>query len=115
MRVPGYTGPMRSKKKHVRRRRIRAVAASGAAVVAALAGALLLRRRTASDTSDAAADGDPRGEWRCECGEPLLVSGEGRHRVFWPVGAAPGDPLLEDRCPNCHRVLSLQDQAVAGR
>ncbi len=61
----------------------------------------------------AASEATPRqrsggGEWHCQCGQTYRVTGEGRHRMFWLPDAAPEDPVLDDRCPNCGRELSLQ-------
>ena len=52
-------------------------------------------------TSATAAEGVAH-EWRCEsCGQPFRISGEGRHRIYWLPDAAPGDPVLDGRCPSC--------------
>ena len=91
------------KKSETRRRRRQVLAGSGVAAAGALAGAGLLRRRSRDNQESQA-----RQEWQCECGETLLVTGNGLHRVFWRVGAPPEDPLLDDKCPNCERMLSLQ-------
>lgn len=76
-----------------------AVALIGAGVAAALT---LLRRATAEDPP-----AGPR-EWHCACGQAFRVSGEDRHRVLWPEGAAPQDAAIDDRCPACERTLSTQ-------
>lgn len=50
--------------------------------------------------------GDAVGaEWSCECGEAFKVSGQGRHRVFWPDGAEASDPVIGTTCPACDRPL----------
>lgn len=48
----------------------------------------------------------PRGEYRCECGHVLRVSGGGRHRVYFePEDAAFKDPVMNRVCPECGRGL----------
>jgi hypothetical protein len=41
----------------------------------------------------------------CECGQTYRVSGVGRHRIYWPEGAAESDALLTPECINCERPL----------
>jgi hypothetical protein len=53
--------------------------------------------------------------WTCVCGARLRTVGSGRHQVHWRADALESDPLLEDRCPECERPLSLQADAVAHR
>lgn len=80
---------------------------SAALATAALTGvALVLHRRRRSTSSTGSAGGSVSQEWTCECGQAFRVHGEGRHRVYWLPDAEPGDPLLDDRCPNCERQLS---------
>lgn len=104
---------MRSKKKRARQRR-QALVASGLATAGALVGGGMLHRRSRHRTTDGPADATPerdadtRREWQCECGQALLITGEGRHRVFWRLEAPLDDPLLDDGCPRCERALSPQ-------
>ena len=46
-----------------------------------------------------------RQPWRCECGQALLVSGQGRHQIYWLEDTDETDPVLSDRCPSCDRLL----------
>ena len=55
--------------------------------------------------ADAGEGGRRRQPWRCECGEAFLVSGQGRHQIYWLEDSDETDPLLSDRCPNCDRLL----------
>ena len=101
---------MRLKKKRSRRPSSASLV-QGAVGLSAFTSAYLLARRAGGTTTDVDAEDtatDQRQEWRCECGQLLLVTGEGRHRVFWMAEAPLEDPLLGDRCPNCERDLSLQ-------
>ena len=85
--------------------------AQGAVGLSAFTGAYLLARRSGGGKPDldaGATTTDQREEWQCECGQLLLVTGEGRHRVFWMAEAPLEDPLLGDRCPNCERDLLAQ-------
>ena len=46
------------------------------------------------------------GEYRCECGHVLRVSGGGRHRVYFdPANAGLDEPVIDGACPNCGRGL----------
>jgi hypothetical protein len=103
---------MRRKKTQGSRARRPMLVASGLAAAGALIGAAVLRRRSRDGTPDGPAGrarengGDTRREWQCECGQVLLISGEGRHRVFWLPDAPLDDPLLDGTCPNCERSLT---------
>lgn len=39
--------------------------------------------------------------FRCDCGETLRVTGQGRHRIYF----AGDDALLDPACPSCSRPL----------
>ena len=43
--------------------------------------------------------------WSCDCGQDYRVAGEGRHRVYWLVGAPQSDPILGTTCVRCERPL----------
>ncbi len=96
--------------------RLAMLAAAGAAVAA------FLRSRGARTTSASSSSPAPapapaeearetpvaevvEQEFRCECGEGYRVSGEGRHRVYWPADATAKDPLLDPKCAACGREL----------
>ncbi len=69
------------------------------AVAVAVWRAIATRRARDRDTAAGAV------QWTCACGQRFRVSGAGRHRVLWLQDAAPGDPVLGDRCPTCDRVF----------
>ena len=49
---------------------------------------------------------DRRGEYGCQCGKVLRVSGGGRHRVYFePDNTRRDDPIMNGVCPNCGRGL----------
>ena len=103
---------MRPKKKKQRARARRQLfVVSGLATAGALIGAGVPRGRSRDTTAGRSREdeADTRREWRCECGQALLISGEGRHRVFWRPEAALDDPLLDGTCPSCERSLALQE------
>lgn len=43
--------------------------------------------------------------WRCECGAAYRIVGSGRHRIYWPLDAPPGEPIIDGRCASCGRAL----------
>src|SRR4051812_13179090 len=80
-----------------------------AAASSALAGPLASARRAASHLPGVG-DGDGDGKtgvesWTCQCGQRYRVTGEGRHRVYWPDGAPESDPVLGGKCVSCERPL----------
>jgi hypothetical protein len=88
-----------------------ATAASGVAYAL-----LRLRRgggRPATGSGDAGGAGpaEPQ-EYRCDCGQAFLVSGAGRHRVYWLPDASPSDPVLSATCPECDRPLPREPQTT---
>ena len=50
-------------------------------------------------------DGAARRRWECMCGQSYRVSGLDRHRIYWPLGAAPGAPVTDGCCVRCRRPL----------
>jgi hypothetical protein len=44
-------------------------------------------------------------DWTCQCGQDYRVTGQGRHRVYWPAGADKAEPVLSGKCVNCERPL----------
>jgi hypothetical protein len=84
-----------------------ATAASGVAYA-------LLRMRRGREPS-ARANG-PAGTGRAGELEPprqdFLVSGAGRHRVYWLPDASPSDPVLSPTCPRCERPLPREAPAA---
>jgi hypothetical protein len=50
--------------------------------------------------------------YTCECGAAYRVSGQDRHRVYWPEDADAGEPVLGQACPQCERPLP-HDHAAA--
>ena len=82
------------------------------AAALAVAGRFFLRRREAPEAPaprDVAAT-DPvaeviEQEWTCRCGQAYRVSGEGRHRVYWPADAEAKDPVLGGECVSCQTPL----------
>jgi len=83
-----------------------------AAVASGVAYALMRLRRGGRPPGRAdAADGPAEQQrYRCECGQEFLVSGAGRHRVYWLPDASPSDPLLSAECPRCERPLPRDPQ-----
>src|SRR4051794_24660233 len=75
----------------------------------AVAGSLASVRRAAARLPGVggAQGGDRSGveSWSCQCGQRYRVTGEGRHRVYWPDGAPEGEPVLEGKCVSCERPL----------
>ena len=53
-------------------------------------------------------------EWTCACGKEYRITGEGRHRVYWPSDATVSDPVLGQECVECGRPFPLTDAAAAG-
>jgi rubredoxin len=51
----------------------------------------------------AASDGpDPARTYSCQrCGHVLRVSGLGRHRLYFELGADSGDAVMDRVCPAC--------------
>jgi hypothetical protein len=46
------------------------------------------------------------GQYRCECGHVLRVSGGGRHRVYFqPDNVRLDDPVMNRLCPDCGKGL----------
>jgi len=98
-----------------------AVPALFAAVAGGVAYALLRLRRGGDPGGRASGrrgragrrEQPPHEEYRCDCGQTFLVSGAGRHRVYWLPGASPSDPVLSPSCPECERPLP-RDPQVAG-
>jgi hypothetical protein len=75
----------------------------------------LRRRETSCETADAAGALDAAAEqqeYRCDCGQAFLVSGAGRHRVYWLPDASPSDPVLSATCPECDRPLPREPQTT---
>jgi len=51
------------------------------------------------------------GEYRCECGQVLRVSGGGRHRVYFELTDARLDnPVMDRACPQCGSGLPGKNQ-----
>ena len=83
-------------------------------VALAAAGVAVARRARRAAGDSPAQGGEPAREtWACACGERYLVAGLDRHRIYWPEGAAEGEPLLSDRCPACERPLPADHEAAA--
>lgn len=62
--------------------------------------------RPAEDGRLGAEDGvqwllEDRRRWTCACGEPYRISGSGRHRIYWRVGASLSDPVTDGCCDRC--------------
>jgi hypothetical protein len=54
---------------------------------------------------------DSAGEYRCECGHVLRVSGGGRHRVYFELTDARLDnPVMDRACPQCGHGLPGKNQ-----
>jgi hypothetical protein len=63
-----------------------------------------LEPRPALDPADRPAIRD--GEYCCECGHVLRVSGLGRHRVYFELSDEQRDnPVMNRVCPECGRGL----------
>jgi hypothetical protein len=92
------------------KRRI-AIPALFATAASAVAYALLRLRRRGGRSAEAAGARE-REECRCECGQAFLVSGAGRHRVYWLPEAPTSDPLLSPDCPQCERPLPRDPQTA---
>ena len=75
------------------------MAAAGAAI------AVFLRRRSRVT--------DTRELWACACGERYLVSGRGRHRVYWLPDSPHSDPVLSRECVSCGAPLATGDNESA--
>jgi|GEM_PF-5288692 len=43
--------------------------------------------------------------WECACGLAYRVLGRGRHRIYWPESAPPGEPVIDGCCLRCGRTL----------
>ena len=43
--------------------------------------------------------------YTCRCGTRYRVSGADRHRVYWPVDAPEGTPVMGDSCVQCDAPL----------
>ena len=96
----------------------------------AAAAAAVARRRSGGDAASSSppegarpAPGSPPSEapsaadvvtetYTCECGAEYRVSGQDRHRVYWPKDADASDPVLGQACPECERPLP-HDHAAA--
>jgi hypothetical protein len=50
-------------------------------------------------------DGSADEAWTCACGQVYRMTGEGRHRVFWVLGAPESEPVLGSDCVACERPL----------
>ena len=86
-----------------RRRRASAQGpADGGSSAAAPSGA---REDAGAPPSDAPAGEVVEHTFTCECGQEYRVSGQDRHRVYWPKDAEVGDPVLGQTCPECDRPL----------
>jgi hypothetical protein len=118
-----YPIPARERRRRIRstgyghemRRRI-VVPAFFATAASGVAYALLRLRRGASPRAgarDGAATPGEQQEYRCACGQVFLVSGTGRHRVYWLPDASPSDPVLSATCPSCERPLPRDQPASA--
>lgn len=99
------------------------------ALIALVGGALaaVLRRRRSSGSaasgssptppsppvSEAPASDVVTETWACECGQEYRVSGEGRHRVYWPAEAPVSDPTISGDCVKCDRPLPDEHEPVA--
>src|SRR3954447_8701378 len=95
-----------------RRRSRRTPETRSALLVAGAAGALAaagfaLRGRLAAIPARLRRRDDRPGtdDWTCECGQAYRITGQGRHRVYWPAGAEAGEPVLDGACVNCERPL----------
>jgi hypothetical protein len=80
-----------------------------AAVASAVAYALVRLRRPGGGNRRR---GPEPPDYRCQCGQRFLVSGVGRHRVYWLPEASPGDPLLAAQCPRCERRLPREHEGA---
>ena len=63
------------------------------------------REDAGAPPSDAPAGEVVEHTFTCECGQEYRVSGQDRHRVYWPKDAEVGDPVLGQTCPECDRPL----------
>jgi hypothetical protein len=95
-----------------RRRSRRTTRLRPALLVAGAAGALAaagyaLRGRLAAVPAKLRRTDDRPGtdDWTCQCGQAYRVTGQGRHRVFWPAGADKAEPVISGACVNCERPL----------
>jgi hypothetical protein len=68
-----------------------------AAGLAAAAGAVAVRARQRG--------GGAAETHTCRCGTVYRVSGTDRHRVYWLLDAAEGDPVLGTACVECEAPL----------
>jgi hypothetical protein len=92
-----------------------AAALAAAAVVAAFLARGRIRAHTVLDTDSDAHESSRRREWRCQCGQEYVVSGVDRHRVYWPAGASPDDPVLDLVCVECGAPLPATREVSAAR
>jgi hypothetical protein len=69
-----------------------------AAGLAAAAGAVAMRARRRGG-------GGAAETHTCRCGTVYRVSGTDRHRVYWLLDAAEGDPVLGTTCVECDAPL----------
>ena len=94
----------------VARRRSSAGAATGSG---AAASATANRPAPGAPPSEAPAAAEvTQDTYTCECGAEYRVSGQDRHRVYWPKDADASDPVLGQACPECERPLP-HDHAAA--
>lgn len=71
--------------------------------------ATVTTRESTAGQAASAATGSPvtvaserPGEYRCECGHVLRVSGGGRHRVYFELADSSRDnPVMDRACPRC--------------
>jgi putative intracellular protease/amidase len=100
---------MHSRRSHARRPGPIALLAAGGAglAVAGLLGGRRVARaaRPAIERVRGTSAAPAPETWACACGQEYRVSGRGRHRIYWPEGAAESDPLLAPECVNCERPL----------
>jgi hypothetical protein len=95
-----------SRRRSRRTTRTPALLAAGAAGVLAAAAFALRGRLAAIPAKLRRADDRPgTADWTCECGQAYRVTGQGRHRVYWPAGADKADAVLDQQCVSCKRPL----------
>jgi hypothetical protein len=56
-------------------------------------------------TADPQVEDSGARRWQCQCGQAYRISGEGRHRLYWPEGAGERDAVMDGCCVNCRRPL----------
>ena len=88
-------------------------------IAAALVAAFLARgripARAVPEPDTDAEESSQKREWRCQCGQDYVVSGVDRHRVYWPAGASPDDPVLDLVCVQCGAPLPATREVSAAR